>query len=53
MKLQKNIYNSDFNYGEFAIIKSQICLNTFNLTPGKWIDATVAIGLFSKSGRCI
>jgi hypothetical protein len=26
-------------------------LNSFNLTPRKWIETTHAIGFFSKSGR--
>jgi len=26
-------------------------LNSFNLTPKKWFEATNAVGIFSKSGR--
>lgn len=31
--------------------KSQAGLNSFNLTPRKWIEATRAIGIISKAGR--
>jgi hypothetical protein len=31
--------------------KTQAGLNSFNLTPKKWIDATNAIGIISKAGR--
>ena len=36
---------------EFVTFKSQAGLNSFNLTPRKWIEATNAIGILSKSGR--
>jgi hypothetical protein len=36
---------------EYLPFKSQAGLNRFNLTPRKWIDATNAIGIISKSGR--
>jgi hypothetical protein len=47
----ESVYNPNFNYGEFATIKSQAGLNSFNLTPRKWIEATNAIGIVSKAGR--
>jgi hypothetical protein len=31
----ESIYNPSFNYGEFAIIKSQVGLNSFALSPKK------------------
>ncbi len=43
--------NTDFKGNEFVTFKSQAGLNTFNLTPKKWIDATNAIGIISKAGR--
>ena len=36
---------------EFDTFRKQAGLNSFNLTPKKWIEATNAIGLISRSGR--
>ncbi len=47
----EELHNPSFNSNEFVTFKSQAGLNSFNLTPRKWIDATQAIGFFSKSGR--
>jgi hypothetical protein len=44
-------YNSDFNYGEFAIIKSQAGLNNYKLSVKEWVSKTNAIGLKAKTGR--
>ena len=43
--------NPDFKGNEFVTFKTQAGLNSFNLTPKKWIEATSAIGIFSKAGR--
>ncbi len=43
--------NTNFKGNEFVTFKSQAGLNSFNLTPRKWIDATNAIGIISKAGR--
>ena len=43
--------NPDFKGYEFVTFKTQAGLNSFNLTPRKWIDATNAIGIISKAGR--
>jgi hypothetical protein len=45
------LHNPSFNSNEFVTFKSQAGLNSFNLTPRKWIAATQAIGFISKSGR--
>lgn len=47
----EEINNPNFNSNEFVTFKSQAGLNSFNLTPRKWIDATNAIGIISKAGR--
>lgn len=47
----EQIHNLDFKGGEFETFKTQAGLNSFHLTPRKWIDATNAIGIISKSGR--
>lgn len=43
--------NPNFKHVEFDTFRKQAGLNSFNLTPKKWIEATNAIGLISKSGR--
>ncbi len=43
--------NLNFKGNEFVTFKTQTGLNSFNLTPKKWIDATNAIGIISKAGR--
>lgn len=47
----EEIHNPVFNSNEFVTFKTKAGLNNFNLTPKKWIEATNAIGIVSKSGR--
>ena len=47
----EKIYNPGFNYGEFAIIKSQVGLNSYKLSVKEWAEKTKAIGLKATSGR--
>src|SRR3990170_993338 len=47
----EELHNPNFNSNEFVTFKSQAGLNSFNLTPRKWIEATNAIGIMSKAGR--
>jgi hypothetical protein len=47
----ESIYNPTFNYGEFAIIKSQAGLNSYKLSVKEWIAKTDAIGLKATAGR--
>jgi hypothetical protein len=47
----EELHNPDFKGNEFVTFRSQAGLNSFNLTPRKWIEATGAIGFISKSGR--
>ncbi|HRI21298.1 MAG TPA: KilA-N domain-containing protein [Panacibacter sp.] len=47
----EQMHNPDFKGLEFETFKSQAGLNSFHLTPRKWIDATNAIGIISKAGR--
>lgn len=47
----EELHNPDFKSNEFVTFKSQSGLNSFNLTPRKWIEATDAIGIISKAGR--
>jgi KilA-N domain len=45
------IYNPDFKPIEFDRFKKEAGLNSFALSPKKWVAATNAIGISSKSGR--
>jgi len=47
----EKIYNPDFNYGEFAIIKSQAGLNSYKISVKEWVNKTNAIGIRAKAGR--
>jgi hypothetical protein len=47
----ESIYNPNFNYGEFAIIKSQAGLNSYKLSVKDWTTKTNAVGLKATSGR--
>ena len=39
----ESIYNPDFNYTEFTIIKSQAGLNSYKISVKEWIEKTNAI----------
>lgn len=47
----ESVYNPNFNYGEFAIIKSQAGLNSYKLSVKDWVEKTNAIGLKATAGR--
>ena len=47
----EQIYNPAFKPLEFDRFRSQAGLNSFALSPKKWIEATGAIGIYAKSGR--
>ena len=47
----EELHNPNFNYGEFAIIKSQAGLNSYKLSVKEWVEKTNAIGITSKAGR--
>jgi len=47
----EQIYNPAFKPIEFDRFRSQAGLNSFALSPKKWIEATGAIGLYAKAGR--
>jgi hypothetical protein len=49
--LWEKINNPDFNSIEFDGIKNQAGLNSFSLTPQRWIKTTSAIGIISQAGR--
>lgn len=47
----ESVFNPNFNYGEFAIIKSEVGLNNYKLSVKDWVDKTKAIGLKATAGR--
>ena len=47
----ERIYNPNFNYGEFAIIKSKAGLNNYKISAKEWVEKTKAIGLKAATGR--
>jgi hypothetical protein len=49
--LWEQFNNPDFNSIEFDGIKNQAGSNSFSLTPKRWIEATNAKGIISKTGK--
>src|SRR5690554_2267225 len=47
----ESVYNPNFNYVEFDIIKSQAGLNSYRISVKEWVEKTNAIGLKSTTGR--
>lgn len=47
----ESINNPNFNYGEFAAIKSQAGLNSYKISVKEWVQKTKAIGLKATAGR--
>ena len=47
----ESVHNPDFNYGEFATIKSQAGLNSYKISVKEWVEKTDAIGLKASAGR--
>ena len=49
--LWEGLHNTDFKPLEFEGFRNQAGANAFTMSPKKWIGATDAIGIVSKSGR--
>lgn len=47
----ERIHNEDFNYREFATIKSYAVLNNYKISVKEWVEKTQAIGIRAKAGR--
>ena len=47
----EKVYNPNFNYGEFAIIKNQSGLNSFKISVKEFATRTNAISIQAKAGR--
>ena len=49
--LWETLHNSEFKGVEFDRFRKEAGLNSFNLTPKKWVESTNALGIYSKPGR--
>ncbi len=47
----EKVYNPNFNYGEFAIIRNQSGLNSFKISVKEFVVRTNAVSLQAKAGR--
>jgi len=47
----EQLNNADFKPIEFDGFRKEVGLNSFTMSPKKWIEGTNAIGIVSKSGR--
>ena len=47
----ETLHNSNFNPIEFEGFRKEAGLNSFTLSPTRWIEATNAIGIISQAGR--
>lgn len=47
----EKVYNPNFNYGEFAIIRNQSGLNSFKISVKEFVARTNAISVQAKAGR--
>ena len=47
----EKVYNPDFNYGEFAVIRNQSGLNSFKISVKEFVAKTNAISVQAKAGR--
>ncbi len=51
LDIWERVHNPRFNYGESAIIKSQVGLNRYKLSAKEWVAKTNAIGIRATAGR--
>lgn len=47
----ERVHNPNFNYGEFATIKSQAGLNSYKISVKEWVEKTNALGIRATTGR--
>ncbi len=47
----ENLYNVNFKRAEFGTFKNEAGVNSFSMSPTKWIKETNAIGIRSAAGR--
>jgi hypothetical protein len=51
LSIWESVHNANFNYGEFAIIKSKAGLNNYKISVKEWQEKTNSIGLRATAGR--
>lgn len=51
LALWEELHNANFNRVEFDSVKTEAGLNSFTMSPSKWIEQMNAIGMVSKAGR--
>lgn len=47
----EHLNNPNFNYGEYALIKSKAGLHNYKISVKEWVEKTNAIGLKATAGR--
>jgi len=47
----ESLNNSNFNYGEFAIIRNKSGVNSYKISAKEWVETTNAIGIVAKTGH--
>ena len=47
----EKLYNPNFNYGEFALIRNQAGLNSFKISVKEFVEKTNAVCIQAKTGR--
>jgi hypothetical protein len=47
----EKVYNPNFNYGEYALIRNKAGLNNYKISVKEWVERTNAIGLKAAAGR--
>ena len=47
----ESLYNPDFKPTEIGRFREECSLNTFTMTPQKWVENTNGISIFSKAGK--
>ena len=47
----EQVYNPNFNYGEFTLIKNEAGLNSFKVSAKELIEKTNIISIQTKAGR--
>lgn len=51
LSVWEQLYNPNFNYGDFDLIKTQAGLNSFKISVKEWTEKTNAVGVIAKAGR--
>ena len=47
----ESLYNPDFKPTEIGRFREECSLNSFTMTPQKWVENTNGIGIFSRAGK--